>query len=155
MWVNHLEMIATEVKALEIVDCNILVRTPCDGLDTVVAQVECHQCTVAHKILDTANTSHDVNTEQPVSVYLKCWMLLLVIDKHSRVPRLGNILKNFGCQLFTKDFVFNSSNQILTHFVDGKMLTLSAHPPHTSREGEQWHPDKIDQKIHRNKWLLP
>ena len=93
MWVNHLEMIATEVKALEIVDCNILVRNPCDGLDTVVAQVECHHFTVAHKILDTANTRHDVNTEQP-RVYLKCWMLLLVIDKDSRVPRLGNILKH-------------------------------------------------------------
>ena len=146
MWVDHLEMIATEVEALEIVDCNILVRTPCDGLDTVVTQIECHQVTVAHKILDTANTSHEVNTDQP-RVYLKCWMLLLVIDKDSRDPSLENILKHF-CFNFSKETLSYLSNQILTHFVDGKMLTLSAHPPHTSREAEQWHPDKIDQKIH-------
>ena len=46
--VNNLEMIATQVKDLEIVDSNILLRTSCDGLDTIVAQIECHQFTVAH-----------------------------------------------------------------------------------------------------------
>ena len=38
-------------------------------------------------------------------------MLLLVIDKDFRDPRLGNILKFFGCQLFPTDFVsFIKSN---------------------------------------------
>ena len=63
---NDLQMVAAQVKALQIVNCNVLLRTSCHGLDTVVAQIECHQFVVSHEVLDTANTSHDVNTEQPV-----------------------------------------------------------------------------------------
>ena len=31
----------------------------------------------------------------------------------------------------------------------GKVLTLSAHPPHTSREVEQWHPDMFYETMHK------
>ena len=100
--VNNLQMIAAQVKALQVVDCNVLLRTPCYGLDTVVAQIECHQFVVSHEVLDTANKSPGVNTKQPVYppvLYLKCWISLLVIDNDSRDPRLGNILKHSDCQI--------------------------------------------------------
>ena len=78
MRVNNLQMIAAQVKALQVVDCNVLLRTPCNGLDTVVAQIECHQFVVSHEVLDTANKSPDVNTEQPV--YLSSCVVPQMLD---------------------------------------------------------------------------
>ena len=109
--VNNLQMIAAQVKALQVVDCNVLLRTSCYGLDTVVAQIECHQFVVSHEVLDTANKSPDVNTEQAVypPVYLKCWILLLVIDNDSRDPRFGNILNNRYSDIHQSSDVSNRS----------------------------------------------
>ena len=76
----------------------------------------------------------------------------LWLTKTSGIRDLGTSW-NFLVVNYSQQTLSHSSNQILTHFVDGKVLTFLAHPPHTSWEEEQWHPDKFYKKMHWNKWF--
>ena len=87
--VNNLKVVAAQVKALQIVDCKVLLRTSCNGLDTVVAQVECHQFVVSYQILDTANRTRGVNIELPVYTTSNGGCCYLLLTKTQGIQDLG------------------------------------------------------------------
>ena len=92
-----------------------------------------------------------------ISVYLKWWMLLLVIDRTSRELRLGYILKYLRRRDKLNEKIRGLWNIIKkwTNLVFGRLFTLSAQPPQTILDKEQWHPEQclVDMLTMHWQWL--